>query len=143
MRIVYVGAKLVKNDNICGTKLSWSRGEVLDITDDKISMKLLEHPDIWRDASNKSHAEIKAMLLPLPSSTPVEAPKPRLQMQPQGGSDASPFWDPIVIPIDEQTFRDLQNKKCDIMFVEPGDVKLFNDFKKAQKLGIRTDGIAA
>lgn len=49
-RIVYLGTKPIKGDNVAATGLIWKRGEVLEVEDDKKAQKLLEHPDIWGDA---------------------------------------------------------------------------------------------
>lgn len=132
-RIVYIGTKSIKNDNIAQTGLVWTPGAVLDVHDDAKAKKLCEHIDVWRDVTDKQPSEIRAMLRPEPVSKPVEEPKPRLQVQPQGGSNASPFWDPIVIPVSEKVFADLQEGRCAVMFALPEDVKLFDQLKAEQK----------
>ncbi len=130
-KILYIGLKQVKNDNVAETKLVWTRGAVVEVHDDTKAAKLCEHTDIWRDVTGKSPAEIKAMLRPIPLPTLAEAPKPRVQVQPHGGSDdASPFWDPIVVTVDAKLFADLQDGKCDVMIVTKEDIKLFERWKK-------------
>ena len=49
MRIVYIGTKPRKGDNVAQTGLTWERGQIHEIPDEK-AKKLLEHIDIWADA---------------------------------------------------------------------------------------------
>jgi hypothetical protein len=53
-RIVYIGNKEVKGDNVAQTGLTWTKGQVHEVSDEKKVAKLLEHNLIWRDATNKS-----------------------------------------------------------------------------------------
>jgi len=46
-KVKYVGAKLVKTDNVAGTKIVWvGNGDVQEV-DDATWAKLSRHPDIW------------------------------------------------------------------------------------------------
>lgn len=49
-KVVYVGAKPLKTDNVAGTGLSWKRGEILEVEDDAKAEKLLSYAGIWADA---------------------------------------------------------------------------------------------
>ena len=70
-KIVYVGLKPQKGDNVAKTGLVWKKqGDVQEVADDEKAAKLLEYPDIWADADAKYElrdaADIKA---PVPTAS--------------------------------------------------------------------------
>lgn len=65
MKIVYVGTKPQKADNVAETKLIWTPGQIHEVADDLKAAKLLTYQDIWADADK-----------PYKVRDPSEAPKP-------------------------------------------------------------------
>jgi hypothetical protein len=47
MRIAYIGGKSVKVDNIAGTGLSWTPGQVHEVESPEACRKLLAHSGVW------------------------------------------------------------------------------------------------
>lgn len=123
-RIVYIGNKEVKGDNVAQTGLTWTKGQVHEVSDEKKVAKLLEHTLIWRDATNKSDAEIAALLLP-----PLKAvqPEPKVSLIPEVA--ASPYWEPVVIPVPAEIFEKVQKKELVAVFMTSEDADAFGDWK--------------
>ena len=71
MKVVYIGLKPQKGDNVAGTQLVWAPGQVHEIADEKIAAKLVEHADIWADAAKpyKLLEQGDPSRAPLPSVT--------------------------------------------------------------------------
>ena len=121
MRIVYLGNKATKFDNVAQTGLTWTRGAVHEVSDEKKAAKLIEHKQVWADA-DKEHAlapEIKA----------VESPSPRVNVVPQGGEETMIYWDPITIPVTGEVFKKLQEKDLETVFMTPADAEAFEVWK--------------
>jgi len=121
MRIVYVGLKELKADNIAGTGLVWKRGEIHEIEDEAKAEKLLGHHLIWQNADSKYE------LLPEPS---VVKPEPRVSVIPVDAS--SPYWEPIVVTVPGDVFDRIQKKELVAVFMAPGDADAYADWKLAQ-----------
>lgn len=121
MRIVYRGVKEQKGDNVAGTGLVWTRGQIHEVEDEEKAAKLLAHPLIWADASQKYE------LVPEPV---VVKPEPRVSFTPADAKDA--FWDPIVIPIPAEVFARLQKKELVSTFMTPDDADAFAAWKLTQ-----------
>ena len=117
-KIVYVGLKEQKADNIAGTGLVWTRGEVHEIDDEAKAAKLLAHPLIWQDASQKYE------LIPEPA---VVKPEPRISIIP--ANQDSPYWDPIVSVVPADTFARIQKKELVTVFMTAEDADAFADWK--------------
>lgn len=49
-RVMYIGSKPSKPDNIAGTGLNWTPGQIHEMTDDAKALKLLQHSAVWVDA---------------------------------------------------------------------------------------------
>lgn len=124
MKIVYVGLKEIKADNVAGTGLTWTRGEVHEVADEKKCAKLLEHSMIWANASGKSEPEIASMLIPAPK---VVDPSPRVSFVPQDAT--SPYWEPVVIVIPGEVFDRLQKQEIQAVFMTPADADAYADWK--------------
>lgn len=124
MKIVYVGLKEMKADNIAGTGLTWTRGEVHEIADEKKCAKLLEHPTIWADVTGKNAEEIAAALIPAPHVVP---PEPRVSFAPT--ESVSPYWEPVVIVIPGEVFERLQKQELQAVFMTPADADAYSDWK--------------
>lgn len=120
MRVVYIGLKDLKADNVAATGLVWKRGEVLEVTDEKKAAKLMDHPLIWRDADKPYEmlAELKV----------VTAPEPRVNLIAEG-KDASPFWEPVIIPVPTEVFKRLQDKSLIAVFMTASDADAFAEWK--------------
>lgn len=120
-KIVYVGLKEQKGDNVAGTGLVWTRGQIHEVEDEDKAAKLLAHPLIWADASQNYE------LVPQPKAV---KPEPRVSFVP---SDATgPYWDPIVIPIPAEVFARLQKKELVSTFMTPADADAFAAWKLDQ-----------
>jgi hypothetical protein len=117
-KIVYVGLKEQKADNVAGTGLIWKRGEIHEVDDEAKAAKLLAHPLIWQDASKKYE------LLPEPA---VVKPEPRVSIIPNG--EVSPYWEPIVIPVPSEVFTRLQKKELVSVFMTPEDADAYAEWK--------------
>ena len=122
MKIVYVGTKEVKGDNVAATGLTWRRGEVHEVMDEKKCAKLLEHKLIWQNADGKSAKQIEAMLLPELKALP---PDPIVRVIPN--DDA--FMDAFVLPVPVAVLRELHNKTLTAVFMKPVDADAFADWK--------------
>lgn len=123
-KIVYIGTKEQKGDNVAGTGLIWTRGQVQEVQDDKKAEKLLEHPHVWADA------ETKYEMVPEMALVPKEAPEPKVSLIPSG--EASPYWEPVVIPVPADIFKRLQAKELLAVFMTSEDADGFEAWKKAQ-----------
>lgn len=122
-KIVYIGNKPQKSDNVAGTGLSWTPGQTHEVEDDKKAEKLLEHTSVWADASKPF--EVRKPL------AVADAPPPaQVKIIPQGGEEVSVFWEPIVIPVPGHIFKKLQDKELQAVFMSPVDADAFADWKK-------------
>lgn len=121
-KIVYLGHKDRKFDNIAQTGLAWARGEILEVADDKKAEKLLEHADIWADAEKPF--QLRPVLA-------VVAPglEPRVEILPQGGEFVSATWEPIKLTVPADVFKRLQDKEYVALFVKPEDADAFSAWK--------------
>lgn len=124
MKIVYIGHKEVKGDNVAQTGLIWTRGQVHDVADAKKAATLLEHKLIWANAEGKNPEEVAAILLPEMKAVP---PEPRVNFIPE--TSASPFWEPVVMVVPEEMFKQLQAKEIVAVFMSPDDADAFGDWK--------------
>ena len=118
MRIVYCGLKEIKADNVAASGLVWTRGQIHEVEDVVKAEKLLGHPLIWKNADEPYEL--------LPELKPVPA-DPRVHVVPSNSADA--FWDPIVIPVDAEVFKQLQEKKLIAVFLTADSVAAFDDWK--------------
>lgn len=129
-KVVYVGTKEIKADNISGTPTSpgtglvWTRGQVHEIQDEKKADRLLEHPLVWRDASNLSDADIAALLLPELKAVP---PEPRVSFIPE--TSATPYLEPAVVVVPEDVLKKLQAKELVPVFMTDADADAFAEWK--------------
>lgn len=121
MKIVYVGLKEMKADNIAGTGLVWTRGEIHEVEDPVKAAKLLEHTLIWQNA------DAKYELLPAPA---VVQPDPRVNIIPS--ASASPYWEPVVIPVPGDVFARLQKKELVAVFIKADEADAYADWKLAR-----------
>lgn len=122
MKIIYIGHKSIKTDNIAATGLTWQRGEVHEVADEKKAAKLLEHKTIWADATGKSDAEIAAMLLPELKAVPAD---PIVRVIPEGDA----FMDAFVMVVPVEVLRELHNKNLTAVFMKPVDADAFAEWK--------------
>lgn len=124
-KIVYVGNKELKGDNISQTGLVWMRGQVHQVDDDVKAAKLLEHTLIWQDATGKSAAEVEQMLLP-----PIQAvaPEPIVRVVP----DDDPLLDAFVIPVPGEVLKQLHAKTLIPVFMSETDADGFAAWKKME-----------
>lgn len=121
-RIVYIGSKEQKGDNVAGTGLVWTRGEIKEVLDDKKAELLLKHTRVWADADTKYEMQ--------PEISLVEKPEPKVSIIPT--EDVSPFWEPVVIPVPPEVFAKLQTKDLVAVFMSNADADAFAVWKAAQ-----------
>lgn len=126
-KIVYVGNKETKGDNVAGTGLVWRRGEVHEIADDIKCAKLLDHSTIWRDATDKDPAQISGMLLP---ELRAVATPPSVHLMANEATGLS--WKPIVIEISADEYSKLAAGTYDTYFMSKTDAALFSAWKLQQ-----------
>lgn len=124
MKVVYIGHKEIKADNIAQTGLTWTRGQIQEVADEKKAAKLLEHSLIWVSAEGKKPEEVTALLLP---ELAVVAPEPRVSLIPQ--DPASPFWEPVVVVVPEDVFKKMQSQELVSVFMKPEDADAFGEWK--------------
>ena len=117
MKIVYVGLKPQKADNIAQTGLVWARGEIHEVEDEEKAKKLLEHPLIWRDAAQKYD------LVPEMKTVP---PQPRVHIVPE---NPTPYFDPHVIPVPEDVLKKILANELTVVFITAEDADAFAEWK--------------
>lgn len=118
MRIVYVGLKEMKADNVAGTGLTWKRGEVQEVADEKKAAKLLEHPLIWKNADEAFE------LLEEPKVVPAE---PRVSLIPKEARQN--YTEPIIIPVPAEVFDRVQQKELIAVFMTIQEADQFSEWK--------------
>jgi len=124
-RIIYIGTKSVKADNVAKTGLTWERGQIHEVEDDLKAAKLLEYPQVWANADEDYKlAEVPAADKP--------APKPTVFIAPQGGEDISPYWEPVTIVVTGDVFKKLQNKEFVAVFMKPEDADDYEAYKSTK-----------
>ena len=124
MKIVYVGRKSQKGDNVAGTGLIWAPGDVHEVADAKKANQLIEHKGVWADADKpyelaKEPARAEAGL------------EPRVEILPTGGAMPG-NWEPIRETVDKDVFQKLQSGELTLLFVTPEDADAFSAWKKRQ-----------
>lgn len=122
MKVLYIGHKSIKTDNIAATGLTWQRGEVHEVADEKKAAKLIEHKTIWADATGKSDVEIADMLLP---ALKAVAPEPVVRVIPEGDA----FMDAFVMVVPVEILRELHSKNLTAVFMKPVDADAFAEWK--------------
>ena len=124
-RIVYVGAKEQKGDNIAQTGLHWSRGQIHEVADDKKADMLLAHTSTWKDADQPYDLAPAISLASAP-------PEPKVSIIPHGGQEVSPFWEPVVITVQGETFMKLKDKALIAVFMTKEDADAYDTWKLDQ-----------
>ena len=112
-RIVYIGTKPRKSDNLAKTGLTWERGQVHEVSDDKQAALLLEHPDIWADAESKYE-------LRDPTRAPQEA-TPNITVIVPGAK--------IVIPSTAEVIAGIASERLRAVFMTKDEAELFELWK--------------
>ncbi len=117
MRIVYIGTKAQKGDNVAQTGLVWKRGEILEVLDEKKAEKLLEHSNVWADA-DKPYELMKELVS-------VKTPVKLVILQ----ADTDTF----VIQSTDSVVSDLRAGRLVAQFVKPEDLASFRDWQDLDK----------
>lgn len=115
MRVVYIGTKLVKGDNVGATGLTWTPGQIHEIVDEKKALKLLDHPLVWADAA-KPYQLLKE-LQPVPAVPAVKV------------MTDDPYVDPYIIHAPAEIVKQLHAKTLDVVFMKPEDADAFGEWK--------------
>lgn len=135
MRIVYVGTKEIKADNVTatlatpGTGLVWKRGEIHEVANEKQALKLLEHP-VWKNADEKYE------LMGEPVAVPAQ---PRVVVQPESTGSQS-FWEPEIIVVPAEVFKKVQAKELQVVFMTQEDADAFSEWKLDRDTSPRNTG---
>jgi hypothetical protein len=124
-KIVYVGLKEIKGDNVAQTGLTWARGQVRDVVDDAKAVLLLKHPLIWQDASGKNEKEIAALLLP---EFKAVAPIPAVNVVAEGAA----VWDPFTVPVPNDVLGKVRAGELIPVFMTEADADGYADWKKME-----------
>jgi hypothetical protein len=127
MDIIYVGLKNLKGDNIAGTGLTWARGQIHKVEDEKKAALLLKHDLVWRDATGKSEEETQAMLIQPPAEVP---PEPRVSILSEGNRAA--FADPFIIVVPDEVFLKLRVNELTAVFMTDDQADAFKRWQDAQ-----------
>lgn len=78
MRIKYVGNKPSKEDNVAGTGLRWTPGQVHEVASLEACAKLVVHSGVW----------VIDQETPAPCAPPPPAPAPALEQAPEARQEA-------------------------------------------------------
>ena len=119
MKVVYIGRKDVKADNVAGTGLIWTRGQIHEVEDEAKAAKLLEHALTWKDAGKKY--ELAKELAPVD-------PVPRINVVPEN-MDPNLYWEPFVIPVSATVFNALRENKVEAVFMTPEAIREYDAWK--------------
>lgn len=122
-QVVYIGLKEIKGDNVAATGLTWKRGEVRQVDDDKKAGLLLQHPLIWGDATGKNEKEIAAMMLP--EFKAVE-PVPAVNVV----EDGAKVWDPFTVPVPPDVLAKVRSGDLIPVFMTEADADGYAAWKK-------------
>lgn len=72
-KIMYVGKKPSKSDNVAGTGIFWSKsGDVQEVEDPEAVEKMLAHPDVWCVVADKHGDPVKPAAKPKPKVKEVD-----------------------------------------------------------------------
>src|SRR5260221_14524254 len=123
-RIIYLGAKEIKADNVAQTGLTWSRGEVREVVDDKKAELLLKHPRVWADADKEYQLQ--------PEITLAHESQPMVSIIPQDAGGLSPYWEPVILAVTAEIFTKMQNKEFIAVFMTPDDQDAYAAWKKLE-----------
>lgn len=124
MRIVYIGLKPTKSDNVAQTGLTWVRGEILEVADEKKAAKLLEFPSVWADA-DKPYELAKLHV------QEISQPKPQVAIVPE--NELSPFWEPVTIPVSAEEFHKLRLKELVPVFMAGEEAEQYKAWQRKSK----------
>ena len=119
MRIVYIGNKEQKGDNVAHTGLIWTPGQIHTVEDEKKAEKLLEHSHVWADA-DRPYEMIKPLAL---AST-----EPKVTFI----ADGEPLLDPVTIVLPLDVFKKLQSNELAPVFMTSESAESFEVWKKLQ-----------
>lgn len=122
MKIVYIGHKEVKGDNVAATGLTWTRGQVQEVADEKKAAKLCEHKLIWKCVDGLKDKDIQALLLP---ELKAVVPDPVVRVIPEGDA----FMEPFVMAVPVDMLRELHNKTLTAVFMKSADADAFADWR--------------
>lgn len=125
MRIVYIGRKEQKGDNVAGTGLVWASGQIHDVPDEKKAAKLLEHKHVWADADKPYQ------LAPELHAVPAGI-EPRVEVAPTGGEFETPIWEPLKFTVDKDIFARLRAEEIVPVFMSPADADAFGEWKRRE-----------
>ena len=117
MRIVYIGSKSLKADNVSHSGLVWARGEIHEVVDPKKAEKLLEHPHVWADADKPYKLEPELAVV-----APV-----------QKNLVAYTANENHMIPVNEHVFAALKAGKLVVQFVTPERLEAFAEWEELDR----------
>lgn len=118
-RIVYVGTKEQKGDNVAQTGLIWSRGQIHEVVDDSKAKKLLEHAHVWADADQPYEM--------IPELGLVTSSEPKVSLIVEG----EPLLD-YTLAVTVDVVKKLNSGTLVPVFMTPADADAFAAWKKLE-----------
>lgn len=125
-KIVYIGLKPLKVDNIAKTGLSWTPGQIQEVEDLEKAEKLLEYGNVWADAEKPY--DMQKVTLQLVEEKQEDF---TVHIAPQGGEPASSLWEPIEIKVTGDVFKKLQDNEMTAVIMTNEDADAFSIWKKS------------
>lgn len=120
MKIVYVGRKSQKGDNVAQTGLIWTPGQIHDVSDEKKALKLLEHKLVWADA-DKPYDMVPELVAISQGGFPM------IEIIPAG--ETGPVWEPVKLTVDKDVFEKVRAEELLVLFVTPENADAFAKWK--------------
>lgn len=122
-KIVYIGPRDLKEDNVASTGLVWKHGQTHEVSDEKKAAMLLMHDTVWADADKDYKVAPMVQAAPEPSH-------PEVHIVPHGGEKVDLHWEPIVIPVPAEMFNKLRDKELEVVFMTTEDAESFKAWKE-------------
>lgn len=114
-KVIYIGLKPQKSDNVSDTKLVWHRGQVHEIHDEAKAEKLLSYPDIWADA-DKPYKLMEA--------GESRAPAPKVTITVPGAK--------FELDQSAENLSAIARGELIAVFMTPADAKAFDEWKQLE-----------
>jgi hypothetical protein len=130
-KIVYIGSKAVKADNVAGTGMIWTRGETKDVVDDTKAELLLKHSGVWADA-NKPFELAPIVGLADVVQAPTPEPEPKVEFMANAG-DLGRTFKPVTIVVKPDEFQKLRDKEWIAVFMSPTEADAYALWKKMEE----------
>ena len=131
-KIVYLGSKEVKADNIAGTGLVWTRGAIKEVEDDVKAELLLKHAGVWADAA-KPYTLAPLIALAEPVQAPIADPELKVEFVPNAVGIDGPSFKPVTIVVTPEEFQKLRDKEWIAVFMSPTQADAYELWRKMEE----------